>query len=131
MTEYENTVLVPVYPRLAGKTLEKLSETLTLMHRNDAKNPNLTAELKRAAAAACNAQGVVGDAHIAAVADLAASRIFKSLPAKHVQIQEIPNVERSKDAFTKARRDYIVDLFGQTPLPLLAAWMLEFAGTDG
>lgn len=123
----ETAVIAAVYPALARKTLEQLGATLLTAHRNDHKNPTLSAELRRAAATASGKHGVVGDAHVSAVANLAAEVIFKVLPGKHIEINEIPNVERTKKAFTAARRDLIIDMFGQAPLQLLAAWMLQLA----
>jgi hypothetical protein len=120
-------LLEPIYPALARATFEALAETLTLAYRNDNKNPTLSAELRRAAATAASAHGVVGDKHVSAIADLAADTMMLVLPQKHVEINEIPNVERTKDAFTRARRDYIIDLFGGSPMRILAPWMKQLA----
>lgn len=123
----DTAVIAPVYRALAAKTFETLARTLTGLHRNDAKNPTLSTELRRACTTALAEHGVTGDQHVTAVTDIAAATMMKTLPDQHVEINEIPNIERTRDAFTRARRDYIIDLFGGAPLPLLAAWMTQFA----
>lgn len=123
----ESTVLAAVYPTLAAKTLEELGQHLVLLHRNDAKNPVLCAALRSAATRALAAQGITGQAHVDAVANLAADHVHAHLPSKHVEINEIPNVERTKTAFAQAKRDYLIDMFGQAPLELLAGFMLLWA----
>lgn len=123
----EASVLAAVYPQLAVKTLEDLAQHLTLLHRNDSKNPVLSTALRAAATRALAAHGVTGQEHVEAVANLAADAVHAHLPAKLVEIQEIPNVERTKTAFAQAKRDYLIDMLGQAPMELLAGFMLMWA----
>lgn len=120
-------VIAPVYPALAAKTLETLAKSLTLMERNNRKNPNLADELGRAAATACAEHGVTGDDHVKAVTDLAADIIMRHMPAKHLDVAEIPGAANNKHELAAARREYTINLFGYAPLRLLSAFMLQFA----